>query len=368
MVFGHSDVIAVIRPLWNTIVSIPLIQKARIGAYILRQQLSGNPRFPLVLMLEPLFRCNLRCKGCGKINYSEDILNHVMSPEECVAAAEECGAPVVSIAGGEPLLHPQIEEIARQLIARKRFVYLCTNALLVEKRIGAFEPSPYLTFNVHVDGLRERHDDRVALKGVFDRAMAAIRLLVSEGFRVTTNTTFFYGETAEGAGRLFDLLTSLRVEAMTIASAFSYESASDQDSFFSRDEAIRLFRSIFQLAKGRGWRFNHSSLYLDFLAGNQAYECIPWGNPTRNLFGWQKPCYLLNDGYEPTFSDLLANTDWSRYGAGRDPRCADCMLHCGFEPTAVIDSARHPMKAMWAHWRGANGKGPKAISSDRREG
>ena len=335
-----------------------MIQKARIGAYIFRQRLSGNGRFPLVLMLEPLFRCNLHCKGCGKIDYSEEILQKMMSPEECVAAAEECGAPVVSVAGGEPLLHPQIPEIAQGLIARKRFVYLCTNALLVEKRIREFDPSPYLTFNIHVDGLSERHDDRVCLKGVFDRAMAAIHLLVSKGFRVTTNTTFFKGETSEGAGRLFDLLTSLQVEAMTIASAFNYEKASDQENFFTREEAIELFRSIFKLSKGRDWRFNHSSLYLDFLAGNQEYDCIPWGNPTRNIFGWQRPCYLLNDGYEPTFRDLMENTDWSKYGVGKDPRCTHCMLHCGFEPTAVIDSARHPVKALRVRWRGVNGKGP----------
>jgi len=342
-----------------------LIQKARIGAYIIRQRIAGKARFPLVLMLEPLFRCNLRCKGCGKIDYPEAILKKMMTPEECVAAAEECGAPVVSVAGGEPLLHPQIAEIARQLIARKKFVYLCTNALLVEKRIREFDPSPYLTFNIHVDGLRERHDERVCLKGVFDRAMAAIRLLVANGFRVTTNTTFFKGESAEGAGKLFDVLTSLRVEAMTIASAFSYESASDQENFFTRDEAIGLFQSMFRLGKGKGWRFNHSSLYLDFLAGNQAYGCIPWGNPTRNLFGWQKPCYLLNDGYEPTFQDLMENTDWSKYGVGKDPRCTHCMLHCGFEPKAVIDSARHPVKAIRVHLLGVNGKRPVTPGQDR---
>jgi hopanoid biosynthesis associated radical SAM protein HpnH len=345
-------------------VSIPFIQKARIGAYIFRQRMSGNGRFPLVLMLEPLFCCNLRCKGCGKIDYPEEILKKMMTPEECVAAADECGAPVISIAGGEPLLHPRIPDIARRLIARKKFVYLCTNALLVEKRIREFEPSPYLMFNIHVDGLRERHDERVSLQGVFNRAMDAIRLLVSRGFRVTTNTTFFNGQTPDGAGTLFDLLTSLRVEAMTIASAFNYENASDQEHFFTRDEAIDLFQAIFKLAKGKGWRFNHSSLYLDFLAGNQDYACLPWGNPTRNIFGWQKPCYLLNDGYEPTFHDLMQNTDWSIYGVGRDPRCTHCMLHCGFEPTAVIDSARHPIKAMKVHWRGVNGKSSQSSGNN----
>jgi len=343
-----------------------MIQKARIGAYIFRQRLWGNGRFPLVLMLEPLFRCNLRCKGCGKIDYPADILNRMLTPDECVAAALECGAPVVSIAGGEPLLHPQIADIAGKLIARKKFVYLCTNSLLVEKRIKEFEPSPYLTFNIHVDGLHERHDERVCLKGVFDKAVAAIRRLVSQGFRVTTNTTLFNGETAEGAGRLFDLLTALGVEAMTIASAFSYENASDQENFFRRDEAIALFQSIFELGKGKGWRFNHSSLYLDFLAGNQDYACLPWGNPTRNIFGWQKPCYLLNDGYEPTFKDLMKNTDWTRYGVGKDPRCTHCMLHCGFEPTAVMDSAKHPVKALKVSWRGVNGKQPKENERIRR--
>jgi len=337
-------------------VSIPFIQKARIGAYIVRHGFGMNGRFPLVLMLEPLFRCNLRCKGCGKIDYPEEVLQKMMTPQECEAAVEECGAPVISIAGGEPLLHPEIADISRRLIARKKFVYLCTNSLLVEKRIREFKPSPYLTFNIHVDGLRDRHDEQVCLKGVFNRVMAAIRLLVSSGFRVTTNTTFFSGETAEEAGRLFDLLTSLRVEAMTIASAFNYENASDQDNFFTRGEAVELFQSIFSRGKEKGWRFNHSSLYLDFLAGNQDYDCLPWANPTRNIFGWQRPCYLLNDGYEASYNDLMQNTDWDKYGVGRDPRCTHCMLHCGFEPTAVIDSVRHPVKALKVSWLGVNGK------------
>ena len=326
--------------------SIPTIQKTRIGAYIFKQRLIGKERFPLVLMLEPLFSCNLRCKGCGKIDYPEQTLKRRMSSEECVAVAEECGAPVVSIAGGEPLLHPEISVIARDLIARKKFVYLCTNSLLVEKRIDDFDPSPYLTFNIHVDGLMERHDERVSCQGVFSKVVSAIRLLVSRGFHVTTNTTFFNGETAEGAGRLFDFLTSLHVDAMTVSSAFSYESAPDQENFFRRNESIKLFRSIFAMGKDRGWQFNHSPLYLDFLAGNQDYACVPWGNPTRNIFGWQSPCYLIKDGYEPTYRDLLENTDWSKYGVGNDPRCAHCMLHCGFEPAAVIDSIKNPIKAL----------------------
>ncbi len=332
---------------------IPFIQKARIGAYVGRKRFSsnGNGRFPLVLMLEPLFRCNLACKGCGKIAYPEEILKKRMSLDACMAAVEECGAPVVSIAGGEPLMHPQIAEIAKGFAARKKFVYLCTNALLVQKRIDEFEPNTYLTFNVHLDALNERHDARVGRKGVFENAVKAIRLLISKGFRVTTNTTLFKGETAESAGQLFDLLTSLQVEAMTVASAFNYENASDQEHFFNRDEAKKLFRSIFMLGKKKSWRFNHSSLYLDFLEGNQDYACIPWGNPTRNIFGWQKPCYLINDGYEDTYRGLMENTDWSKYGVGRDPRCTHCMLHSGFEPTAVMDSAKNPLKALKVHWR-----------------
>jgi hopanoid biosynthesis associated radical SAM protein HpnH len=332
---------------------IPLIQKARIGAYVARKRFktNGNGKFPLVLMLEPLFHCNLRCKGCGKISHPEEILNKRLSPEECMAAAEECGAPVVSIAGGEPLLHRQLPEIVEGFIRAKKFVYLCTNALLVQKRIHEFQPSPYLTFNVHVDALHDRHDVRVGRKGVFENAVDAIRLLTSRGFRVTTNTTLFKGETAESAGELFDLLTSLRVEAMTVASAFNYENASDQEHFFDRHEAIELFRSIFRTAKGRHWRFNHSSLYLDFLEGNQTYGCIPWGNPTRNIFGWQKPCYLIEDGYEATYRDLIKNTDWSKYGVGRDVRCTHCMLHSGFEPTAVMDSAKNPLKALKVYVR-----------------
>jgi len=327
-------------------VSIPLIQKVRIGTYIFRQRFRNNGRFPLVLMLEPLFRCNLRCKGCGKIDYPDETLEKMMNVEECIEAVEECGAPVVCIAGGEPLLHPQIDLIIKEITARKKFIYLCTNSLLVEKRIKEFEPSSYLNFNIHVDSINNRHDERVGLEGAFDRVVAAIRLLVSSGFRVTTNTTLFKGETAESAGELFDILTALKVEAMTIASAFNYENASDQENFFKRDETISLFRSIFEHGKNRNWNFNHSSLYLDFLAGNQDYVCLPWGTTTRNIFGWQRPCYLLNDGYEPTFQDLIKNTGWSRYGAGRDPRCTHCTLHCGFEPTAVMDSAKNPIKAL----------------------
>jgi hopanoid biosynthesis associated radical SAM protein HpnH len=318
---------------------------------MIRQVLAGRRRFPLVLMLEPLFRCNLRCKGCGKIAVSELELNRQLSVEECLRAALECGAPVVSIAGGEPLLHPEIPEVVRRLSALNKFVYLCSNALLVPKRIDEFEPSPYLTFNIHLDGLRDRHDALVCRPGVFDRAVGAIRLLLSRGFRVTTNTTFFGGETAENAAEFFDFLSSLGVEAMTIAPAFSYESASDREHFLQRDRSRALFRRLFEIGRERKWRFNHSSLYLDFLAGSREYPCTPWGNPTRNIMGWQKPCYLLNDGYAATYRELMDTTDWERYGVGRDRRCQACMVHCGFEATAVMDSLIHPLSILKLKWR-----------------
>ncbi len=326
--------------------SIPSIQKARIGGYIFKQMLMGKRRFPLVLMLEPTFRCNLRCAGCGKIEYAENILNRRLSVDDCIAAAETCGAPVISIPGGEPLLLPDIHHIVHEITMRKRFVYLCTNALLVEKRITDFTPSPYLTFNVHLDGLHERHDSLVCKQGVFEKAIAAIQRLRSLGFRVTTNTTFFKGQEPENAARFFDYLTHLGVEGMTVSSAFSYETAAGQDVFLTRLDTVTLFRQIFELGKGKNWRFNHSRVYLDFLAGKKAFACTPWGNPTRNIFGWQRPCYLLNDGYAATYKDLMESTEWEKYGVGNDPRCTHCMVHCGFEPTAVIDSIKNPLKAM----------------------
>ncbi len=332
--------------------SIPFIQKARLGAYITKKMITGEKKFPLVLMLEPLFKCNLKCKGCGKTAYPKEILEKRMSVSECVEAVEECGAPVVSIPGGEPLLHPEIHKIVDELIKRKKFIYLCTNSTLLKKRISDFSPSPYLTFNIHLDGLRERHDALVNAPGTFDKAVEAIKFLVSKGFRVTTNTTFFYGETPESAEKFLDFLTSLNVEAMTISAGFSYEKAEAQDNFLNRETTIELFKGIFKRSKGKGWKFNHSILYLDFLAGNQDYKCTPWGNPTRNIFGWQRPCYLLNDGYAPTYKDLIENTDWEKYGHHKDPRCKNCMVHCGYEPSAVIDTVKHPLKALIVTLRG----------------
>ncbi len=280
------------------------------------------------------------------------MLEQLLSVDQCIGAAEECGAPVVTIAGGEPLLHPEITTIIDELIRRKRFVYLCTNGLLVERKIAEFSPSPYLTFNIHFDGLAERHDAAVCLDGAFDKATKAIKKLVAAGFRVTTNTTFFKGQTARDAALLFDHLSQLGVEAMTVAAGFNYENADDQDNFLGREGTKKLFREILQTAK-KSWTFNHSGMYLDFLAGNREFACTPWGNPTRSLKGWQHPCYLLNDGYAASYNDLMEKTDWDSYGVGNDPRCADCMVHCGFEPTAVLETVKHPLQALTVAIRGA---------------
>ncbi|MEF2144096.1 MAG: adenosyl-hopene transferase HpnH [Desulfovibrionaceae bacterium] len=336
--------------------AVPAVQARRIGAYIIRNLLGRQLRFPLVLMLEPLFQCNFRCKGCGKVAHPPEVLNRMLTVQQCLDAAEECGAPVVSIPGGEPLLHPDIPEVVRGLVAQGRFVYLCTNAQLVEQRIHEFNPSPFLTFNVHLDGLREQHDESVSHPGAFDKAVAAIRLLRTRGFRVTTNSTFFDGHSPHDAARLFDFLSTLDVEGLTISPGFSYEAAPVQDRFLGRERTRQLFREIFRLGKGRGWRFNHSSLYLDFLAGNREYGCTPWGNPTYNIFGWQRPCYLLDDGYAESFRELMEETEWERYGSGRDPRCADCMVHCGYEPSAVLDTVRHPLRGLAVALRGPGGR------------
>jgi len=340
---------------------VPLIQQVRVGAYILGKRLRGQERYPLVLMLEPLFRCNLACTGCGKIDYPEEILNQRLSVDECVGAVEECGAPIVSIAGGEPMIHKEMPTIVAEIVRRKRFVYLCTNALLLKKQIGEYTPSPYMTFSVHLDGNRMRHDASVCREGVYDDAVAAIKLARSRGFRVTINCTLFQGEDADEVAAFFDDAMALGIEGITVSPGFGYEHAPQHDVFLNRAASKRLFREIFRRARGRSWRFNQSSLFLDFLAGNQTYQCTPWGNPTRNVFGWQRPCYLLVDeGYAPSFASLMADTDWESYGVGRHPKCAQCMMHCGFEATAVNDTVSHPLRALGVVLRGPRTDGPMA--------
>ena len=341
--------------------SVPLIQQIRVGAYIMKKRFSGERKFPLVLMLEPLFRCNLACPGCGKIDYPKEILNQRLSLEECLEAVDECGAPMVSIPGGEPLIHTEIKEIVEQIIARKKFVYLCTNALLLQKRLDDFTPSPYLTFSVHLDGLEEAHDKAVDQPGTFKRATEAIREAKRRGFRVNVNSTIFDGHPAKEIAEFFDFAThDLGVDAITVSPGYSYERAEDQEHFLNRTKTKNLFREIFRLGKGRKWRFSQSSLFLNFLAGNERYECTPWGNPTRNVFGWQKPCYLIGEGYASSFRELMDETPWERYGTGRYEKCADCMVHCGYEPTAVEDTLAHPLKGLLVRLRGVRTTGPMA--------
>lgn len=341
--------------------AVPLIQQLRVGAYILKQRLKGVERYPLVLMLEPLFRCNLACPGCGKIDYEDSILNRRLSVEECLQAVDECGAPVVSIPGGEPLLHKEIDQIVAGIVQRKKFVYLCTNALLLEKKLHLFTPSPYLTFSIHLDGMEEHHDRAVAQPGTFKRAVAAIRAAKAKGFRVNVNCTLFDTMSAEEAATFFDFCTDeLKVEGITVSPGYAYERAPDQEHFLQRTKTKHLFRDIFRLGKTRGsqWRFSQSTLFMDFLAGNQQYHCTPWGNPTRNVFGWQKPCYLLGEGYARTFKELMETTAWDTYGTGKYEKCANCMVHCGYEPTAVTDTVTHPLKALAVYLKGVETEKP----------
>jgi hopanoid biosynthesis associated radical SAM protein HpnH len=315
---------------------------AAVARYVAAQRLAGRERYPLVLMLEPLFRCNLSCTGCGKIQYPAPLLKKHLSVEECLAASDECGAPVVSIAGGEPLLHPEIAAIVRGLVARKRYVYLCTNALVLEEKLDLFEPDPHLSFSVHLDGSRAEHDRSVCREGVYDIAVAAIRTAVARGFRVTTNTTLFEGADPARVRAFFDEMTELGVEGMMVSPGYSYTKAPDQEHFLQRERSQRLFLKVFE-EPHRRWRFNQSPLFLQFLAGKRELECTPWGNPTYNIFGWQRPCYLLQDGYARTFRELMEETEWSNYGrASGNPRCRDCMVHCGFEPSAVDATFRSP--------------------------
>ena len=341
--------------------SNPLIQKLRVGKYLIGKKLRGEERYPLVLMLEPLFRCNLACAGCGKIDYPDEILNKRLSYEECMQAIDDCGAPIVSIAGGEPLIHKDMPKIVAGFIRKKKFVYLCTNALLLKKRMQDYKPSPYLTFSIHLDGNQHRHDTSVCRDGVFEKCIEVINLAREKGFRVTVNCTLFQGESATEVAEFMDMVMALGVEGATISPGYSYERAPVQDVFLKRTESKQLFRDIFRLGKGRKWRFNQSSLYLDFLAGNQQYQCTPWGNPTRNVFGWQKPCYLLvGEGYARTYQELMTETEWKNYGVGHNPKCANCMVHCGFEATAVDDTLLHPLKAFKVWLRGPSTRGEMA--------
>ena len=317
---------------------VPISQMWTVATYVLEQKIKGRKRYPLVLMLEPLFRCNLACAGCGKIQYPTHVLKQNLSAEECFRAVDECGAPMVSIPGGEPLMHPQIAEIVEGLVARKKYIYLCTNALLLKEKIDLFKPSKYLTFSVHVDGERDHHDFSVCREGGYDIAIDGMREALARGFRVTTNTTLFDGADHNSVRAFFDEMMDLGVEGMMLSPGYSYDKAPDQSHFLGRARTRRLFRAMLANRKAK-WVFNQSPLFLEFLMGKRDYPCTPWGMPTFNLFGWQKPCYLLQDGYADTFEELMQTTEWANYGTeSGNPKCANCMVHSGYEASAVNDT------------------------------
>jgi hopanoid biosynthesis associated radical SAM protein HpnH len=342
--------------------AVPLNQALRVGAYVVKQHLLRRKRYPLVLMLEPLFRCNLACAGCGKIDYPAEILNQRLSVAECMAAIDECGAPVVVIAGGEPLLHKEIDKIVEGAIARKKFVIVCTNALLLEKKMDLFEPSKWFSWSVHLDGGRKEHDKSVCQTGVYDRAVAALAESKRRGFRTIINCTLFNTAEPDKVASFFDDVMAMGVDGISVSPGYAYERAPDQQHFLNRTKTKELFRGIFR-RQGKGawkgkWAFNQSSMFLDFLAGNQTFKCTPWGNPCRTYFGWQRPCYLIGEGYAKSFKELMETTDWDKYGVGNYEKCADCMVHCGFEATAVAETVRKPWKAAALELRGIRTEGP----------
>jgi hopanoid biosynthesis associated radical SAM protein HpnH len=329
--------------------AVPLRQTVRVGSYLMKQKLARREKFPLLVELEPLFQCNLACSFCGKIQHPEHILKQRMPVDQAIAAIEESGAPMVSIAGGEPLVHPEIHVIAEELLKRKKFVFLCTNAILLEKKLDNFKPSPYFTWVVHLDGLRERHDRFVERDGIFDTAVDAIKEAKERGFRVGTNTTFLNTDTPETVKEVLDYLNDeLEVDTIQISPAYAYEKAPDQEHFPGVEQTRELFSAAFADGGRKKWRLNHSPLFLDFLEGKVDYQCTPWGIPSYSLFGWQRPCYLMADGYAKTYKELIETTDWSKYGRGNDPRCDNCMAHCGYEPTAVMETSKSVKQSLRA--------------------
>ncbi|MDR3450152.1 MAG: adenosyl-hopene transferase HpnH [Alphaproteobacteria bacterium] len=354
--------------------SVPLRQQFDVALYIIKQKLKGNKRYPLVLMLEPLFRCNLACAGCGKIDYPDEILNQRLTVQEAIDAVDECGAPIVSIPGGEPLLHREMPEIVKRLIAKKKYVTLCTNALLMEKKLDQFTPSPYFNFSVHLDGDKGDHDHSVCQDGVYVKAESAIKAALARGFRVNINCTLFNNAVPQRMADFFDHMMEIGLSDITVSPGYAYERAPDQDHFLNREATKKMFREIFRMGKDRvaagkqKWRFSQSPLFMDFLAGNQTYECTPWGLPTRNVFGWQRPCYLLGEGYATSYRELMDTTDWDKYGTGKYEKCANCMVHCGYEPTAAEDAFSRPWKMAWLAIRGIKTEGAmaKEINLDKQ--
>jgi hopanoid biosynthesis associated radical SAM protein HpnH len=344
---------------------VPMGMAMKVGAYVLKQHITGVKRYPMVLMLEPLFRCNLACQGCGKIDYPSEILNQRISVEDALLAADECGAPIVAIAGGEPLLHREMPQIVEGLIKKGKYVILCTNALLLEKKIDQYKPHKQFCWDIHLDGDKEMHDKSVDQDGVYERAIDAIKLSKAKGFRTSINCTLFDGTDPDRVAAFLDTVADLDIEGVMTSPGYAYERAPDQEHFLNRTRTKELFRAIFRRGKeskkrGKHWKFTQSPLFLDFLAGNQSYACTPWGNPTRNVFGWQRPCYLLGEGYAKSFKELMESTDWDRYGVGNYEKCADCMVHSGFEASAVIDSMKRPWKLAGLALKGIKTEGAMA--------
>jgi hopanoid biosynthesis associated radical SAM protein HpnH len=326
---------------------VPISQAWTVASYVLKQKINGRKQYPLVLMLEPLYRCNLACAGCGKIQYPAHVLKQELLPEECFKAVDECGTPMVSIPGGEPLMHSQIDKIVEGLVARKKYIYLCTNALLLKEKLHLFKPSKYLTFSVHLDGQKEHHDFSVCREGGYELAVEGVKEALKRGFRVTTNTTLFDGADPKSVRAFFDEMMELGVEGMMLSPGYSYDKAPDQKHFLGRARTRRLFRAILANRKPT-WQFNQSMLFLEFLMGKRDFKCTPWGMPTYSIFGWQKPCYLLQDGYTDSFAELMSTTEWDNYGTeSGNPKCANCMVHSGYEASGV-DYTFSSLKGLWA--------------------
>ncbi len=349
---------------------IPLRQQIRVGSYVLKQHLMGTKRYPLVLMLEPLYRCNLACAGCGKIDYPDEILNQRLSYEECMASIDECGAPGVVIAGGEPLLHKELPQIVEGALARKKMTIVCTNALLLKKKIDQYKPHPYFSWSIHLDGDEGQHDASVCQDGVYEKCIEAIKLAKDRGFRTQINATLFNNADPDRIAKFFDQMMEMGLDGITVSPGYAYERAPDQQHFLNRDTTKTLFRNILSQNKNRKaegkkkWSFTQSDLFMNFLAGNETYACSPWSMPARNVFGWQKPCYLLGEGYVSSFKELMESTDWDTYGVGNYEKCSDCMVHCGFEGTAVTDSVKHPLKALKVAISGIRTEGEYAPDID----
>lgn len=322
----------------------PLKQTISIARYISRQKKAKNPRFPLVLMLEPLHACNLTCSGCGRIREYSDTVSKMMPLEDCLKAADDCGAPVVSICGGEPLLYPQIEELVEKLLAQKRVVYLCTNGQLLNKKLDLFKPHPFFNINIHLDGVKKTHDLIVEKDGAYDKAVQGIREALAKGFTVCTNTTIYKQTDVEDTKKFIKELDELGVKGILIAPAYGYEDVDDQSIFLSRTEIIEKFKALRDVCNGK--KIWSTPLYLDFLEGKREFSCTPWGNVTYNIKGWKAPCYLITDKHYDSYQNFINSVDWNRYGPGRDKRCEHCMVHCGFEATAALETSKSLKSAL----------------------